>query len=242
MLIISIPKSASTSLLDTFGKLHLLPSRQASLKNGSKSEEFPILSSYHPDTRQLLKAHIDTFAKADVLYKQHILPTTHNIALLKNIKKVVLLRNPYDVLLAYHRGISYHKVIKKDMYHEAIQEEILSAGEWIEASQKNGFMKELRNFYEEWLQEEGEQTLVLHYKELIDDPQKAINQMEDFFGMPVTTKKIKLSKKRYSHHSGVKRIVLNFRTRILSYVIENNYYERLKSLQTYLRKRGIKWI
>lgn len=237
MLIISIPKSASTSLLNTFGKLHALPSRQLDFKHNRPTGKFPMLSRYHNDTCQLSKKELSIFQHDNKLYKQHILPTEQHVSLLKHVKKVVLLRNPYDILLSYRRGTI------KGIHREKNQFKTdFSEGEWIEKALQNGFMEELQEFYEGWAGQEDENTLLISYKELVRDPHKAINKMERFFGLPLTRKRIKLSKKRYSRHSGIIDIQLRIRRKLMRLITKHNFYEPLKGIQNYLRNHGIGWI
>lgn len=237
MLIISIPKSASTSLLDTFGRLHALPSRQLDFKNNPPDERFPLLGNYHNDTCKLSKVDLSILNDKKKLYKQHILPTEQHLALLKHVKKVVLLRNPYDILLSYRRGTI--KGIHREKNGFKIS---LTEGEWVEKAERNGFLTELRNFYNGWIHNEDDYTLVLKYQELTSEPQKTINEIEKFYGLPVTKRKINLSKKRYSRHPKIIEINRNYRRHLMRLITKYNYYEPLKNCQTYLRKHGIKWV
>ncbi|MEK6478627.1 sulfotransferase domain-containing protein [Catalinimonas sp. 4WD22] len=237
MLIISIPKSASTSLLDTFGKLHALPSRQLDFKNNQADERFPQLSRYHNDACKLSRGDLSILMDNRKLYKQHILPTEQHVALLKNVKKVILLRNPYDILLSYRRGTIKGIHREKNGFKVSFTE-----GEWVEKAERNGFLDELRNFYDGWAQHEDEHTLLLGYKELTHEPQKTINEIEKFYGLPVTKRKINLSKKRYSRHPKIIEIHRNFRRKLMRFIAKHNYYEPLKNCQTYLRNHGIKWV
>lgn len=237
MLIISIPKSASTSLLDTFGKLHALPSRQLDFKSNQADERFPLLGSYHNDTCKLSKEDISIFLNKKKLYKQHILPTEQHLKLLRTTKKVVLLRNPYDILLSYRRGTLKNIHGEKNGFKISFTE-----GEWIEAAQKNGFLEELRQFYNGWAQHNDEYTLLLGYKELVKEPLRSINKIEKFYELPLTKRKITLSRKRYSRHSKIVDINSAFRRKLMRLIAKNNIYEPLKGCQTYLREHGIKWV
>lgn len=237
MLIISIPKSASTSLLDTFGKLHALPSRQLDFKNRSSDADFPLLGNLHNDTCKLRNEDFSVFKDQHMLYKQHILPTEEHVKVLKNIKKVVLLRNPYDILLSYRRATVKGIHPEKNGMHSS-----LSEGEWIEKAESNGFFDEIKNFHQGWMQQQDENTLILRYKELVNNPHQSINKIEAFFDLPITKRKIVLSKKRYSHHSKLIDSLNNVRRDLMRFITKNNIYEPLKNFQTYLRNHGIKWI
>lgn len=164
------------------------------------NDRFKVKDSIY--TRQLHQENLDVFLRKDRLYKQHILPSLQNLALLKNTKKVVLLRNPYDIILAYRRGI-----IRSIHGEKKGFDSNLSEVEWIETANRNGLLKVLSWFY----------------------------------GLNVTTKRIKLSRKRYSRHSGINTAAVNLRRRMMRFVLNHNYYERLKKIQTYLRNHGISW-
>jgi len=239
MLIVSIPKSASTSLLDTFGKLHALPSQQLTFKHYEKSDLFPLLGKYHPDAKLLGSSELHEFALDDKLYKQHVLPTADNLSLLKNIKKVVLLRNPYDIVLAYRRAELKSIHGKKSEFEGKVTE-----GEWLQAAENNGLLNELKKFNNKWIKEaeKNSDVLIIHYRELTKDTHKVINKMEAFYNLPVTTKKIALSKKRYSRHSFLKQAHSNLRSNLMKLVIRYHVYERLKGWQAYLRNHGISWV
>jgi len=237
MLIVSIPKSASTSLMDTFGKLHALPTRQIDLTSHETPDDFRSMSYIHPDVKTLTCEDVQLFSREDFLYKQHIVPTDNNLRLLKNLKKVVLLRNPYDIILAYRRGI-LKGIHGKKMDFEKRESE----GEWLQRAEKNRLLFEIKSFYKKWHSVSDHNTLLIEYRDLMENPQKIINSMEQFWNLPVTDESFSLSKKRYSQRSLFQQRIANVKSQGMRWVLKNGYYERAKSVHNYLRSRGIRWI
>ena len=237
MLIVSIPKSASTSLMDTFGKLHALPTRQLELEGHVTPKDYQSMSYIHPDTKLLSTEDVAYFSQPDFLYKQHIVPTDENIRKLKALKKVVLLRNPYDIILAYRRG-TLKGIHGKKMDFDKSESE----GEWLEKAEKSGLLLELKHFERAWRDAVDEHTLLIEYQDLMKETHKIINRIERFWNLPVTSKPVKLSKKRYSHHSFIKQGIANTRKQGMQWIIKHGYYERAKSVHNYLRAKGVRWV
>lgn len=237
MLIVSIPKSASTSLMDTFGKLHALPTQQLELDGHVIPKEYRSMSCIHPDTKVLTDEDVSCFSRKDFLYKQHIVPTEGNLKKLKTLKKVVLLRNPYDIILAYRRG-TLSGIHGKKMDFDKNESE----GVWLEKAEKSGLLRELKNFYDGWRRAADDNTLLLEYRDLMKKSQQAINRIERFWNLPVTHKPISLSKKRYSHHSLLKQEMAKARKHSMQWIIKHGYYERAKSVHNYLRTKGVSWV
>jgi hypothetical protein len=223
--------------MDTFGKLHALPTRQLELEGHVTPKDYQSMSLIHPDTKSLSVEDVAYFSQADFLYKQHIVPTDENVQKLKALKKVVLLRNPYDIILAYRRGTLKGIHGKKIDFDKSESE-----GEWLEKADKSGLLLELKNFESAWRDAADEHTLLIEYQELMKEPQKNINRIEQFWNLPITSKPIKLSKKRYSHHSPIKQTIAKTRKQGMRWIIKHGYYERAKRFHNYLRANGVKWI
>jgi len=202
MLIVAIPKSASTSLLKTFGVLHGIESVQDfSIKDYKAPEGASILNSIHSDLREITGELADRFSDEETLYKQHIFPSENNLSLLKNVKKVVLLRDPEEIVLAYYRGA--HKKV-----HTLLEGYSLSftQEEWIEKSRQDGLMNELHFFHDRWLKEEDQNTLIIWYKDLLNKPKEVVNSMESLFGLKPTDGDVVLARERYSRRKGLEYI------------------------------------
>ena len=192
MLIISIPKSASTSILKTLSNLHQIEGKQLYFKDYKIPEEYTQLGKYHSDIRDFRVKDIDTFLHKDIIYKQHIPPTSNNLELLRTRRKVVLLRDPTDIVMAYYRA-------EKKRLHERRKEfeNVNNPDEWMQTAENIGLSAELSNFYNTWA-EINDEKLIIRYEDLIKDPKRTINSIELYFGLKKTNGKIILAKERYS--------------------------------------------
>jgi hypothetical protein len=192
MLIIAIPKSASTSLLKTISNLHNIEGHQLLFKDRVIPDEYPHMGKFHSDLRELKLTDLSTFFDNNRIYKQHIPPTKNNLNLLKNNKKVILLREPNDVVLAYYRA-------DKKLLHEKRQEfkNDHSPEEWLLTATKIGLLRELNDFYDKWIKIDSDKLLI-KYEDLLFDPQQVINSIESYFELKRTDHKIILAKERYS--------------------------------------------
>jgi hypothetical protein len=183
MIIIAIPKSASTSLQKTLSKLH-----------GFK---FPLKTINEKDIRRNLKKII---SDRNFLYKGHIFPSKKNKKILKDCKKVVLLRNPLDCIKALQRG-------KKAFIHR-------------EDSHNNLDSDFFNGFYNGWINESDEKTKIIKYEELISNPKRVINKIESFFDLP-KSKKVKLSKAKYSRSTALTLLrMIYFKLSKIKYIPE----------------------
>lgn len=101
MLIVAIPKSASTSLMDAIAELHGVKAKQSFPKHLSRIKGLSVLSNYHSDIRELDKPFVDEIlAKDKQINKQHIAPTANNISFIAEagIRPVILLRDPCGIV------------------------------------------------------------------------------------------------------------------------------------------------
>jgi len=215
LLIIAIPKSASTSLLKTLGKIHNLKTIQSNkFQNNAKPDGTIVLHKYHTDVRRIGKQNIDKFNNSEIIYKQHIYPSENNQLLLKSVKKVVLLRDPKEVILAYRRGI-------KKKVHNNVEgfSEGMSENEWLKGADNIGLTSDLNNFFNLWKKNRDEFTLIVHYDRLISNPTNEINRIEDFFNLRRTDYKVKLSKKRYTRQSKVKIAISNMTLKFKRFIV-----------------------
>lgn len=191
MLLVAIPKSASTSLLSTLGELHDMEARQIFFPENKIPRGVRVLHRFHSDIRHLTQREVDRFSDPTTIYKQHIYPTEANKLSLKQIKKVILLRKPRDILLSYFRS-------KKTYVSEGYpgMEKCKSETEWLEKSKEIGIYQDLEFFYEEWIG--CDDALIVHFEDLIAQPKRTINRIEDYWGLEHTERQIALQKKRYT--------------------------------------------
>lgn len=226
MLIIAIPKSASTSLVQTIADLHQLRAvQQFDYRFFPFPRGFEVLCQYHSDMREYDINQIQYWCSSkDVVFKQHIPPTSNNLQLLKKFPKVILLRDVEEIVLSYRRNsLKFHKaqasayqhllsrainiseimnddtgyldLFRNNIGHQFSQ--CLSEGAWLEICEKTGLNKDLHKFHGGW-SGENENCLVVQYKDLVSNPRRTINEIEEFFGLELTQHPVTLTKLRYT--------------------------------------------
>lgn len=195
MLIIAIPKSASTSLLKTLGKLHKIPVEQSSFPQNPIPKEYKLIWRYHGDFRNIDDEKVGIFENERKFFKQHIPPTENNIRLLKHVKKVILLRKPEEIIKAYYRA-EKKKIHKPRLEFNKLKNE----SDWLILAKKNGLYEDLKKYYDNWKVHNDEYSILFNYEEIINDPKDVINRIERFFNLPITEGNFKLAKERYSRN------------------------------------------
>jgi len=175
MLLIALPKSASTSLCHSLGKITgKLATRLDKL--GTKVNEYNLLP--HTDLVKLNVDLIKKFGSKDVFYKQHIAPIDFNIRLVKTLKYVVLIRNPEDAWKAYFR--------QPDLAKHLNRVDTIKA--------KTQFI----DLYEKYIVLSRNQ-LCVRYKRLISRPYVYVNEILEYWELPQRVdKNFKLLKYRYT--------------------------------------------
>jgi hypothetical protein len=196
MLIIAIPKSSSTSLMKTLAKLHRKDYEQNMFPHYEKPEACRWLHHFHEDIRKMPCNSLLEYVKSQNIYKQHIFPNDEHMQCLKTVKKIVLLREVKEIVLAYRRLLLLHPEGTIKGFPGLLSEE-----EWISHSKEIGLYQDLDTFYNKWLQADKKYTWIVHFKDLIHNTKAEINKIEKFLDLPVTHKNIVLKKERYTHHS-----------------------------------------
>ncbi|WP_067148355.1 sulfotransferase domain-containing protein [Pseudotamlana agarivorans] len=202
MLIVAIPKSASSSLLTTLGKLHnLVAFQDFSFRNQSTPIMSNVVHTVHSDIRELTRTDVDRFCRDDVFYKQHIFPSENNLNLLKDRKKVILLRDSSEILLAYKRGAKEAHNGLPEGYSVKLSNKV-----FLEKAKRDGFNDDLEFFKNKWLESmDPRNTLVIYYKDYINNTNKVINEIEHFFNLTISNEKIIPVKARYSRVSSLRK-------------------------------------
>lgn len=210
MLIIAIPKSASTSLVHTLGEIHSLPSKQEFLevKKYNIPTEYEVLASYHSDVREINQLIVDEWIRPNMFYKQHIPPTSNNLKLLNHVKKVVLLRKPEDIILAYRRADTKGLHEKRKEFAGCASE-----NDWVERAKDIGLYEELERFYAGWISN-SENNLIIYFDDLVSEEKIQIEKISNFFSLRVYKKNIELKKYRYSNYSTLQRVLFKVNERI----------------------------
>lgn len=141
------------------------------LRHVFPSHEFPLLSKFHSDIADFdLATDLDTILKHKI-HKQHIPPTKNNLHLLKNTKKIILLRQPQEILESYLREpfteelIYLQEKIRKDIdFKLALTGELnLWVNGWLNAEKQNSY------------------SIIIDYKDLIEQTSITINSILEFF-------------------------------------------------------------
>lgn len=203
MLIVAIPKSASTSLMLTIGKYQNIKAIQDfSVRDNPPPKTCNKLHQLHSDIRELTESNVEQLSKPQKINKQHIFPSPNNLQLLSNVKKVVLLRSPKEIVLAYRRGAI------KNVHNLLPGYDIkMSEKEWLKKSKSDGLYDDLSFFFNEWkTKANAENTLFVNYTDYLKTPNKVINLIETFYHLPLTNQKITTIKARYSRHNNFTKL------------------------------------
>jgi hypothetical protein len=193
MLIVAIPKSASTALMATMGHLHGVPGTQLFFPDRPPPEGFEVLVRYHSDIREIDVDLATKFADRGQVYKQHLPPTPNNVACLGDCKKVILLREPDAIIAAYRRARRRFLSVSMPGFHLLESEEA-----WLRRSRANGLYGDLSRFVETWSGPSVTNKLVVWYDDLMADPEGKIHAIEAFWGLPHTPGPVRLVQRRYS--------------------------------------------
>lgn len=217
MLIVAIPKSASTSLMTTLERLHKLKSKQVGFPKNKKIKEINYLDKFHSDIRELKKNQIKDFESKKIIFKQHIYPSKNNLTLLKNTKKVILLRDPEEIINSYFRSEKKYVHQKKEFAN------LKTKIAFLKKIKQLGLYEDLKSFRNKW-EKQNKNSLIIEYKELTSNPIKTINNIEKFFDLEMT-KKVKLDKKRYSRTKKPVQIIINY-TKIKLMKIKKLFFQK----------------
>lgn len=198
MLIIAIPKSAGTSLLVSIGRAQKLPWKHINHRwRLPKPKQMGLLLKYHSDMLEYSQKHIEIFADPEKFYSQHLPPTENNRKLLQNVKKVIQLRDPKEIIEAYWRAdqVGLHQK-RAEFAHCKTSED------WLNTAALNGLRSDLEFFKAGWLAETGPNTLHITYRDVVNDTKNTINKMQAFWELPITQEPIVLSARMYSRNKG----------------------------------------
>ncbi len=187
MLIVAVPKSASSSLVATLAALHGLRIT-SELIRGGKMRHCPVADGY----RQLERFHrrevaeiddavVEAVARRGELAKLHLPPTPNNQRRLARTPKLILLRPAAEVVPAYQRGTEAG-VFK--LHHPSFCF-CLSEAAWLDRARETGLLQELEDFVAGWRAHAGDKLLV-ESAELLRDPGAELARIERYFGLPAS--------------------------------------------------------
>jgi hypothetical protein len=197
MFLISIPKSASTSLSMALVKKHNLKYNNLPIEKTCMplSKEKSFIEKRHGNMGDIRKEEANYFLEENCLYKRHLYPTKNNIELLKDQKKVILLRDPEGILHSWWRS-------RKNRTGSRVKEmnKYKNEKEYVKELKKNGTKKILDEFCKGWEKAAGKNDLIIYYEDLKNNPKETVNKVERHFGLS-ESKEVKLPKMRYNRGS-----------------------------------------
>lgn len=187
MLIIAIPKSASTALAATLAAAHGLPIASARIRDehlgGARTppDYWHVAQFHRRDFVEIDERVARLVGARDSLAKFHFPPTAGNQRWLRDVKKVVLLRDAEEIVSAYRRGDETGAWRTKS-YEFAF---CFSERGWQRCARTTGLIDELRRFAEGWRAHDGDK-LVLESAELIAEPRRLFARVEAYLGLPAS--------------------------------------------------------
>lgn len=192
MLILAIPKSASTSLLSSLGRLYGLPATQEFFSERPVPEGYSVVWRYHSDMRTISVDQVRRWSEPGRIFKQHILPTVENRELLSGVSKVLLLREPEEIVKAYRRAEIAKLHEPRPEFSGCNSEE-----EWLLRAQECGLIADLHKWAQDWL-DDPSPKLVVRHAELVSNPEAVIRAIANFWSLPPVQGSIVLDRVRYS--------------------------------------------
>lgn len=199
MLILAIPKSAGTSLSYTLANSHKLKLFEG-FTHYKEKEEGNIVELRHGSMKDVKEEGIKNFPNKEKIYHEHIFPTQKNIDMLKKQKKVILLREPEEILRSWWRAEKSGTHPKHPMLKDCKTE-----GEYVRKAKKLGALKILQDFKEGWEKAKRKNDLIIYYKELKEKPKEMINKIERHWDLP-ESQNVELLKMRYNRGTMTRKI------------------------------------
>ena len=209
MLLIALPKSASTSLMFSIAKiLNIKYQNGISRKKYDKSlfcEGFEEMQEFYGTTIKRSYEFLDKWiSRKDIIYKEHLLPTKDHIEYIKRINKpiVILTRDPGESIDNHIRTIELYKqgkLTKREqkglLIHKMCK---LSIGK---------LLRDFTYFNDGWLNS-GVNALYITFNELVLNPKQTIKRVLNHYGFKTLGKKLVLLKAKgnrgnYNTYTGV---------------------------------------
>ena len=201
MLIIAIPKSASTALVATLSESHALPIETQRVRDDVLLRR-PIANGYwhlaqfhRRDCVEIDEYVADLLAARGSLTKFHFPPTSTNQRLLERVPKLILLRDAAEIVSAYRRG-EESGAYRTKSYEFAF---CFSETGWQHRARRTGLTDELLAFGEGWRAHAGDK-LVVESAELLASPAAVLARVESYFGLALSGA-AELRRERFSRSS-----------------------------------------
>jgi hypothetical protein len=201
VLIVAIPKSASSSLVASLCEATGYPRTNAEVrKNFLTAAPPPIeycqLKRFHSEVGELSNKAVAALIKPRQIVKLHIVPTDNNLTRLREIPKIVLLRPAEEVVAAYWRGMetaTWTTSVKEIARCKSLEQ-------WMQTAMDIGLTAELEAFNQHWKASPGN-SLVISYQQLTTDSDATIASVLEYFNLD-TGKVPELGRVNYSRDGG----------------------------------------
>lgn len=193
MLLIAQPKSASTSLMHSLSEILDITHKngQSIMKGETKCEGYEELQKYHGTTVKRNYKYMEKYIKdKKIIYKEHILPTSHHLEIINKINSpvVVLLREPEETIESYKRVFSVLPELKDINY--------------------NKLLDEVKEFYNVYKNINNDLYLIVTFRDIVFNFNQTIKKIIKHYGLniPKNLKKFELAKRNYTGH-GIRKIM-----------------------------------
>jgi len=194
VLLIGMPKSATTSLIYTLREItgkQIMAGVPGKIEN-TPSPGFPELQKYHNNMVRRSELWIkQVMSGRETIFKEHLLPTDDHLQSLGNSRKsiVILLRDPQHVLDAYRR--------RSEQY-------FINHGRRMDLNQLEKDLHDLHDRYMWWESNKPFATLI-YYRDLVLNYKQTMRRILLRFKLKAVNGLIPLKKKKYTG-VGVERL------------------------------------
>lgn len=136
------------------------------------------LKRFHSEVAELTPNVVELLCRPNQIAKLHIAPTANNLALLREVPKVVLLRPAGEIVAAYWRGQ------QTSTWTTTVGEiaRCKTPEQWQDEATKLGLTSELQAFNDDWRSGAGN-ALLITYEELTGNPEQTIARVLKYFGI-----------------------------------------------------------
>ena len=185
MLIIAMPKSASSSLARTLARAHGLDERNDEL-NADHPPQFVdrhlLAQEFHPYPAVPTEVLRSIATDPRRLNKLHLFPTPAVLEAVRGTPVVVLLRDPADIIDAEFRArvTGIHPPTRS-------MPRVGSLRGWRRAAIRGGLLTSLEELEAGWIEaatRTPDELLVVRHRDVLDDPDGTLGACQQFLGLP----------------------------------------------------------
>lgn len=157
------------------------------LSNLKKKRKRVIPELPHGDMVEYTQSDLKSMSVLHKVFKQHIPPTENNLNIVKdkNVKCVILLRDPKEAAEAYRRHV---KINDDEKYKNPRNN----------TNMLNKRSAAMASFYREWIKlKDLDNVKIVHFEDLVVDAHRIVNEILEFYKFdPVGS--VSLRKERYT--------------------------------------------